>query len=238
MPDSAPSPELQIGLNVDVVAKIDFDRERIDVRRSKVFDIEQGEVILSQTDPALNKSFVGRTLRLTFIHGKDLDRKRYGVQAKILRLVNDYQLSRNEKTRAIVVEPRSKFTPSNVRMFYRVRPRKDAGLALTALSSNANIIDISLGGAKFTLPRDPRLVLGKALHLELEVDEQSFSVKSNIVRTDTVKGRMADKLQTVSVQFLDIDKSGELALGRKIQAIQREERQAELELELDQRMTA
>lgn len=236
MSDSAPGPELQIGLNVDVVAKIDFDHERIDVRRSKIFDIEGGEVILSQTDPILNKSYVGRTLRLTFIHGKDLDRKRYGVQAKILRLVNDYQLSRNEKTRAIVVEARSKFTPSNVRMFYRVRPRKDAGLALSALGAHANIIDFSLGGAKFTLPSDSRLVLGKALHLEIGVDEQSFSVESKIVRTDAVQGRMADQLQTVAVQFLELDKSAELALSRKIQAIQREERQAELDFELDQRM--
>ena len=90
-----------------------------------------------------------------------------------------------------------------------------------------NIIDISIGGAKFTHRKDHPAKLKEILKLILQVNEQKVDVEAQVLGIFPVSGRMAKRLETVAVQFLNLDRKMKELLSRKIRDIEREMRYRE-----------
>ena len=66
------------------------------------------------------------------------------------------------------------------------------------------------------------------LKLILQVDEQGFDLRAQVVKILPVGGRMAKKLESVAVQFLNLDREMIELLSKKIRDIEREMRYREI----------
>jgi hypothetical protein len=79
---------------------------------------------------------------------------RFGVKAKILKVIELYKISPTRLIPAIILEPASEWEQFNLRMFFRLEPSSDSGITLYMESEEVNLIDISIGSAKFTHLKD------------------------------------------------------------------------------------
>jgi hypothetical protein len=216
------------GSNVDIVVDLDSSEETIDVRSATVYDLDDERIILSQTSPPIGTYSIGKRVNVTYLVKEKDGPARYCITGRLAEIVRDYRLSGSGTAEALVIiqEPgRERF---NLRLFYRLEPPADSGIVLFLNEEKVNILDISIGGARFTHSKDQPVRPKKILKLILQVDEQSFDVEAQVVRIFPVSGRMARKLETVAVQFLNLDMNMKDLLSKKIRDIEREMRYREI----------
>ena len=210
------------GSNVDIVLDFDWSEETIDVRSATVYDLDDKRIILSQTSPPIGIYSIGKRVNVTYLVREKDGPARYCITGRLAEIVRDYRLSGSGTAEALVIiqEPgRERF---NLRLFYRLEPPADSGIVLFLNEEKVNILDISIGGAKFTHRKDHPVKPKKMLKLILQVGEESFDVKAQVVRIFPVSGRMAKKLESVAVQFLNLDREMIDLLSKKIRDIERE----------------
>jgi len=216
------------GSNVDIVVDFDSSEETIDVRSATVYDLDDQRIILSQTSPPIATYSIGKRVNVTYLVREKDGPARYCITGRLAEIVRDYRLSGSGTAEALVIiqEPgRERF---NLRLFYRLEPPADSGIVLFLNEEKVNILDISIGGARFTHSKDQPVRPKGILKLILQVDEQSFDVEAQVVRIFPVSGRMARKLETVAVRFLNLDMNMKDLLSKKIRDIEREMRYREI----------
>ncbi|MBW2036578.1 MAG: PilZ domain-containing protein [Deltaproteobacteria bacterium] len=216
------------GLNVDVIVDLSWLKETIDVRRATVYDVVGERIVLSQTSPPISKRYLGNRVIITLVRQEREGPVRYGVTAVPTEIIKDYRLSRSQTTQAIVMIRQPGLERFNLRMFYRVDLPSDSNMAIRLKREKVNIIDISIGGAKFTYKKMHSLKPGEIIRLDLEIEEKSFDVEARVVRILPVMGRMSRELETIAVQFLGLDRKIKDLLSRKIRYIERETRYREM----------
>jgi hypothetical protein len=69
--------------------------------------------------------------------------------------------------------------------------------------------------------------LKEKLKLTLEMDKQSHNIEAQSLRVSSISGRMAENLESVAVQFLNLDKKVQNLLSVKIREIERKIRYRE-----------
>lgn len=216
------------GSNVDIVVDFDRSEETIDVRSTTVYDLDDQRIILSQTSPPIATCDIGRRVKVAYLVTEKDGPARYCVTARLAEIVRDYKLSGSETAEAIVLIQESAHERFNLRLFYRLEPPTDSGLTLFLGEEKVNILDVSIGGAKFTHRKDHPVKPNEMLKLILQVGEESFDVEAQVVRVLPVSGRMAKKLESVAVQFLNLDMNIKDLLSKKIRDIEREMRYREI----------
>ncbi|MBW1677104.1 MAG: PilZ domain-containing protein [Deltaproteobacteria bacterium] len=212
------------GSNVDIVLDFDWSEETIDVRSATVYDLDDQRIILSQTSPPIGTHSIGKRVNVTYLVREKDGPARYCITGRLAEIVRDYRLSGSGTAEALVIIQEPSRERFNLRLFYRLEPPTDSGIVLFLNEEKVNIIDISIGGAKFTHRKDQPVKPKKILKLILQVDEESFDVKAQVVRIFPVSGRMAKKLESVAVQFLNLDRGMIDLLSKKIRDIEREMR--------------
>jgi len=220
--------EISPGSNVDIVLDFDWSEETIDVRRATVYDLDDEKIILSQTSPPIATYNIGKRVKVTYLVREKDGLARYCITGRLAEIVRDYKLSGSETEQALVIIQESGHERFNLRLFYRLEPPTDSGLALFLRKEEVNILDISIGGAKFTHRKNHPVKHKEILKLILQVDEENFDIEAQVVWILPVSGRMARKLESVAVQFLNLDRNMKDLLSRKIRDIEREMRYREL----------
>ncbi|MCK4728707.1 MAG: PilZ domain-containing protein, partial [Desulfobacterales bacterium] len=210
------------GSRVDIVLDFDWSEETIDVRRATVYDLDDEKIILSQTSPPIATYNIGKRVKVTCLVREKDGLARYCITGRLAEIVNNYKLSGSETEQALVIIQESGHEPFNLRLFYRLEPPTDSGIALFLHKEEVNILDISIGGAKFTHRKDHPVKHKEILKLILQVDEENFDIEAQVIRILPVSGRMARKLESVAVQFLNLDRNMKDLLSRKIRDIERE----------------
>ncbi len=210
------------GSNVDIVLDFDWSEETIDVRSATVYDLDDERIILSQTSPPIGTYRIGKRVNVTYLVREKDGPARYFITGRLAEIVRDYRLSGSGTAEALVIIQEPGREPFNLRLFYRLEPTADSGIVLLLNEEKVNIIDISIGGAKFTHSKDHPVRPKKILKLILQVGEESFDVEAQVVRIFPVSGRMAKKLESVAVQFLNLDREMIDLLSKKIRDIERE----------------
>ena len=215
------------GSNVDIVLDYDWLREKIDVRRATVYDLNDERIVLSQTSLPTARYNIGKKVKITYLLMEKDGWVRYGINGRLIEIVMDYRLSGSETVQAIVIIPEPGREFFNLRLFYRLEPPLDCGLTLFLKKEEVNIIDISLGGAKFTHSKDYPIVPKNRLKLILQIDKQCYDIEAQALRVSSVRGRMGEKLEAIAVQFLNLDKKTQDLLSIKIKDVERKIRYKE-----------
>jgi hypothetical protein len=213
---------------LDLIFDIDFYQDTIDVRRSVIYDVNEGsEIFIAQTEPPTLKSTVGRIVEVTFLYSTpgQPSSHRLGFQARITKYLEQYQLRAGTSEPALVLSYPVAFKESGLRMHFRLEPTisfevkfylagekdKDKELA---------ILDISQGGARLNLPGNLQVERNQNLHLNLDINGAVFRVTARIQRL--IMGEHSGFHQ-VGVQFLDLDEAAKERLNRVIQAHARQQ---------------
>jgi hypothetical protein len=213
------------GMNTRIVTEIDLAREIIHVRNSVVYEVNGPLAILAQTDPPVLKSMLEKEIVVTYLVQEKQGSARYGFPARIVRFIDDYKLTSAQKVKAIEVSMNAEPSPYSIRMFYRVEPTGKSNLTMTVYDKEVNILDISLGGAKFSHDKHSSLEMGRIVELNVSIDGRIYSLEGRIQRTwEGDNERFKHELGFASVEFLNMGRSMEHALSRKIREIERENR--------------
>ncbi len=218
-------------MGVDIVTKVDFYREVIDVRRATVYDLNGDQVVVSRPTPDFQDKHVGKRCTITFVVGRRGTLKtRWGVPAYLEELKDNYPIQKGTVVPAAVMRVLGPAEPFNLRMAYRVRPPITSGVSLDVEGQRVNLLDISTGGARFLTTMRPPLQFRQRVNVALTLDEKVYRFKAFVVRLgqpdaqSPVRGAME-----VAVQFSGMDKKCKELLARKVLQIERELRAKGLE---------
>lgn len=215
--------DIRPGMSVNIVMNVDIDKEIADVRNAIVYDVNGVEIVLSQTNPPFTRYHIGTGIAVTYLLKRKENPSRIGFSGKVTGILNDYKLYSSNTVRAISIVRDSELKIYDLRMHYRVSPRSDSGILLYAGGEKVNLLDISIGGARFCHPIDKPIEPGVVIKMILIVDLERFDIEAKSVNVwyPSEAGRRAD-LEYVSVQFFKMDKRCSHLLSGKILAIQRE----------------
>ncbi|HVO66409.1 MAG TPA: PilZ domain-containing protein [Syntrophales bacterium] len=215
--------DIRPGMSVNVVLNVDVDKELADVRNAVVYDVDSSGIVLSQTNPPFTKYHIGKEITVTYLVKRKEGPIRIGFSGKVLNILNDYSLHSSKTVQAVNIIRESELKIYDLRMHYRVNPKSDSGIHLYVGNEKVNLLDISIGGARFCHPIDNPIELGVMIKMILTIDWERFDVEAKSVNVwyPSEIGRRAD-LEYVSVQFFKMDKKCSHLLSGKILAIQRE----------------
>ncbi|HYA13828.1 MAG TPA: PilZ domain-containing protein [Syntrophales bacterium] len=215
--------DIRPGMSVNIVLNVDIDKETSDVRNAVVYDVDGKGIVLSQTNPPFTKYHIGIGITITYLLKKKEGPSRIGFSGKVSGIINDYNLYSSETVQAINIVRESELKVYDLRMHYRVSPKSDAGINIYVGDEKVNLLDISLGGARFCHSIDKPIEPGVMIKMILTIDWERFDIEAKSVNVwyPSEIGRRAD-LEYVSIQFFKMDKKCSHLLSGKILAIQRE----------------
>jgi len=217
------------GSNIRLVTEIDLARERIHVKSTTVYDVNGSFIILAQTDPPVLKSMLHKEVIVTYLKREKEGMARYGFPATVMDFVDNYKLSDSQVAKAVIVSAKADATPYSIRMFFRVEPTTRSNLTMTVEHAEVNIIDISLGGVKFSHDRRLPLNPNTVVEVSIGIDGKTHQLQARILRNwEPDNERLRSQLRFTSAEFLHMKKNMEHELSRKIHQIQAEARLKEV----------
>lgn len=221
---------LKPGAAVDIVLKVDFNREVMDVRRAMVYDTDGSIFVVSRPSPDLKPEHIGRRCTVTFVVRENEFKSRYGIPAEILELKENYPIRKGTTVQALILKALGGVELFNLRMAYRVRPPISSGIALQIDGQRVSILDISTGGARFLSSVRPPLQFRQRVEVVLHLDEAAHTFHAFVVRSQDPGPQCPVRgAQEVAVQFSGMGKRVREQLAKKILQIDRELRAKGLE---------
>jgi hypothetical protein len=224
--DQVLRPQTQLELIFDVDLINDF----IDVRTAMVVDINPDIIIITQSDPPIVKSMVGRSPEATFVRRDPVtgDIIRWGWRAQIKELIPNYKLHQKDAdseaiTALSLTRPNTGgLTETNARMDYRLNITEDRKISIQTHPSfgRVSLFDFSAGGVLIAIPRPPQAKVGMRLWFTL-----FFPVASAPGQQTTINGEAevmrvtmneGEQIARVGLKFLDLDLSATRALQKAI----------------------
>lgn len=213
----ANAPSLKISQRVDIIFESKMLQKDVSVLKAVVYDYKGKEIILSQTSPALKKEFLNREMMITFLMNKEGRQLRFGISARLIRIIDNYQLAATNTVAAVILEQQGVPKQLDFRMYFRVKPSLNSAIALIYKEKKVNLIDISLGGAKFTSPRDDLFPSGHKIKFRLLIGGKVFNVDATVCGVSIPDAAAANKnIQYVRVEFDYDNKQLDIALGKAI----------------------
>lgn len=219
---------MRAGFQLDVVLESDLDRDVVIARRAMTYDVLDRRLIISQTSPPLYRRHIGKRVNASYlVTGGEPEKRRVirmGIPATVVEYVENYPLSSSNLVPAFVLEQDGEPAEINLRVHYRVRPTASSDLTLLADGMKVNLIDLSLGGARFSHRRRDSLLDYGEVALTLSSGGRTLKIDGKIIRisnTQPAAGRIPD-LEYVTVKFVDLTRDVEFFLGKKILMIERQ----------------
>ncbi|HVN25502.1 MAG TPA: PilZ domain-containing protein [Syntrophorhabdales bacterium] len=206
-----------------IIADADQRAQRINAKSSVIYSADADTLVLAQTEPSVKSTMLGKEIMVTFVAREGEKYSRYGFSAVVTELVDRYELSPEEYARAVVVRMRSNPKPYDIRMCYRVGPSSRSGLDVFVCGEKVTLIDISLGGMRFSYSESPVLEPHQVVEVRLGIAPAVYPIQARVIRI-----RKADKegsgkgLRFAAAEFLNVTGKIEQVLSRKILDIERE----------------
>lgn len=216
-------PDLKVGSRVDIIFENEIMTNKAHFMKALVYDIEETKIIISQTIPSLDRRYLNRRISVSFLDEADGRNLRFGFSSRIVDLISDYKIVSGQNVEALVLEPYKKAELVDFRTFFRVTPRLKSDISLIYEEEKVNLIDISLGGARFTCPLKYSFKIDNKIKFKLLIGTKIFNLET-IVREVRVPFEVEANrnLQHVSIEFDYNDRQLEAALGKEILKIERE----------------
>lgn len=217
-------PELRIGSRIDIVFANEIEKANAHYMKAVVYDYESKDIIIiSQTSPRLNRYFLDRKIIVTFLANYKKRILRFGFAAHLIDLLTSYELSSSKNVEALVLKKMEDPVPMDFRMHFRVKPPSQSNIHLFFQDKKVNLIDISLGGAKFTYPKSYLFHSGEDIKFKLIIDSTAFEIDAR-VRSVTIPNQFSThkSIQHVSVKFEYENKQLNNLLSKAILSIERQ----------------
>ncbi len=215
--------EIRRGQIVNVIVRIDYQKEVVETKDSVVYDVIDNKIIIAQTKPHISKEDLNKEVYVTYLEkniGKPI---RYGFPATIFELVKYFKPVSEKKTQAVVLFQKGPWEQYNLRMFYRHEPPSNSGIDIFVFGKKVNIIDISIDGVSFSHNNIPQVKVNDKIKTILVIGEKAFQIKTKVVHVRKPEGQMAEKnIRLISTRFLDITGETKKELGKKIWNIERD----------------
>jgi hypothetical protein len=219
------TPDIRPGMSVDIVLDMDDLKETIDVRRSLVYEVDGNTLIMSQTTPALSRRHLGKKLIVTFLSNGENGPVRSGCFAKRIEFDGTYKLFSGVVVDAIALVRTTAIKRDflNLRMHHRLNPGPKSGIEITIGKIPVNIIDISIGGAKFSYDNAETLEAGATVDAAVSIDDETFRLRAKVLRAWSSQNYSTRELTHYGVvHFEGVNRRLNFLLGGKIFAIERE----------------
>ena len=131
--------------------------------------------------------------------------------------VRDYELSSSGRVQALALRAAGDADEYNLRMFFRLEPPGSCGLRISIHGKPVNLIDVSIGGARFSYERSYSLNTGDDVVLTILMDTAAYAVNGRILRVwEPENDRIRKSIAMASVQFIDMKAQVKNDLARKI----------------------
>jgi hypothetical protein len=216
-------PELRIGTRIDIVFENEINKSNAHYMKALVYDYENKDIIISQTSPALSRHFLNRRIMVTFLANVKNRVLRFGFTARLTDLMTNYKISSDKIVEALVLKQLEDIEQVEFRMNFRVKPPSQSTVSLFFQEEKINLIDISIGGAKFTYPKSHLFLQGDTIKLKLIIDATVFDLKAKVRNVVLPHEFSANKtLQFVGVEFEHDNRQFASVLGRAIIGIERQ----------------
>ncbi|MEN6624305.1 MAG: PilZ domain-containing protein [Smithella sp.] len=216
--------QLKIGSRIDIVFANEIEKANAHYMKAVVYDYEsKDKIIISQTSPRLNRHFLNRKIIVTFLANYEKRILRFGFAAHLTDLLTNYELSSNKNVEALVIKQIEDPVLMDFRMHFRVKPPSQSNITLFFQEKKVNLIDISLGGAKFTYPKTYLFHSGEDITFKLTIDSTAFEIHAR-VRSVTIPNQLSThkSIQHVSVKFDYENKHLNTLLSKAILSIERQ----------------
>lgn len=213
---------------LDLIFDVDLINDYIDVRSAMVQDMTQNHVIISQADPPILKSMVGRSLEATFVRRDPIttDKVRWGWRCQILEIIPNYKSVGPGEAPfpavALSIPPIGGLTETNARMDYRLSITSEKKITIQTHPSFGRValLDFSAGGVLIGIPRPPQAKVGMRLWFTLFFpvpsspgQQMTINGEAEVVRVTTHEG---EQFARAGLKFLDLDLSATRALQKAI----------------------
>jgi len=214
--------QIKPGMPLEIVFEKEFNQPNAHYMKAVVYDCDKNNITISQTSPALGKNFLKRRVMATFLAQKEQRVLRFGFPAQLMDLISDYAISSENTVEALRLKKLAEQEPVDFRMYYRVQPPSETNLRLFLQEEKVSLLDISIGGAKFSYPKSHIFQPNEKVNFKLIIADAVFSVDA-VVRSvrDTLFNAANRNIQYVSVEFRIEDKKIEASLGQAILDIER-----------------
>jgi hypothetical protein len=219
------------GLNINIVVNVDHMRETVDVGNSIIHEVREDVLIAAQTDPPISRTRLGQEVLVTFLDRSGGKIRRMGFPAIITGFITGYELNPSVKVQALALREAGGVEEHNLRMFFRLEPPARSGLTISIHGKQVNLIDVSIGGARFSYERSYPLKAGDDVTLTISMDTTPYSAKGRILRVwEPENERIRKTITMASMQFVDMEAHVKNILARKIRDIERELRYRDTEV--------
>ena len=216
-------PEVKVGTNLDIIFENEINKSNAHFMKALVYDISDRKITISQTSPALNRNFLNRRIMVSFLAKMERRRLRFGFPAKLTDLVDDYKMTSQQIVEALVLKQYSESEQIDFRMYFRISPPAQSDINLLLKEEKVNLIDISLGGAKFICPKDYLLRPADKVKFKLLIGRLVFNLENKVRDVRTPDDVSANKtIQHVSIEFEHNNTQLESALSKSILEIERQ----------------
>lgn len=217
------APELKIGTTIDIVFENEINKSNAHYMKALVYDLESNNIIISQTSPPLSRHFLKRRILVTFLANVEKRVLRFGFSARLIDLNTNYQIASNKSVEALIINKIEKPSQVDFRMHFRVKPPSQSSVNLFFQEEKINLINISLGGAKFTYPKSHLFLHGDTVKFKLIIDSTVFEINAKVRNISQPNEFSANKtLQYVGVEFEHNNRQLDSALSRAIIGIERQ----------------
>ena len=215
-------PELKAGLPLDIVFENEVNQQNAHYLKAVIYDYDKNLITLSQTSPALTRHFLNRRIIITFLVPIENRILRFGFPAQLIDVISHYAMASENTVEALLVKKFAAPEPTDFRMYFRVRLPSTADICLFLEEQKVSLLDISIGGAKFTYPQRHFFRPGDAIKFKLVVGQAIFNIDAAVrsVREPDI-GASRQNIQYVSVEFRHNDQKMEASLAKAILDIER-----------------
>ncbi len=214
--------DIRPGHTIRIVLGLDPTKGRVFVKGSVAYDVREETAILAQTDPPISTSMLDKEIVVTYLIRKSDVMVRHGFRARIAEFV-DYMLDSGRMAKALKVEMVGEAGPYSVRTSNRVTPTGQSDLSMAIRGTAIKVLDISLGGARFSYHKSLELQPATVVRANIEMDGRTYGLEARVLRTrDGIDEGFSHDLRFASVEFINPDRAFEHALSRKIQAVGKE----------------
>lgn len=214
--------EIKPGMPLDIVFENEFNQPNAHYMKAVVYDCNKKLITISQTSPALSKNFLKRRILATFLVYNDNRVLRFGFPAHLTDLIDEYEISSKKTVEALLLKKLNEQEPIDFRMYFRVKPPAETYLRLFLQEEKVNLLDISIGGAKFIHPKRHLFQAKDKVTFKLIIADTVFNVDAIVrnVREPNINATNRN-IQYVSVEFHPTDSKMEASLGKAILDIER-----------------